>query len=108
MKQSIILFIVLIVGMITCNSIGQLKKETVTCKVIEAVAQMKVNKKSTDYRYLVITDKGTFICESSWVNGKFNNSDEFYRIKKDSTYTFVVVGWGKSFLTDYKNIIEIK
>lgn len=108
MRNYIIIFIILIVGVVSCNTMGQLQKETVKAKVIETVAQMKVNKEDTDYRYLVITDKGTFICESSWINGKFNNSDEFYQIKKDSTYTFTVCGWGKTFFTDYRNILTVK
>ena len=66
------------------------------------------NSISTEIRYLVVTDKETFICESDVFNNKFNNSDIFFRLKQDSTYTFVVSGLGKSFLTDYRNIISIK
>ena len=62
----------------------------------------------TEMRYLVVTDKETFICENSILNGKFNNSDIFFRLKKDSIYNFKVVGFGKGFFTDYRNIIEIK
>ncbi len=62
----------------------------------------------TEIRYLVITDKETFVCESSLFNGKFNNSDVFFRLKKDSTYNFKVAGVGKSFFFDYRNIIEVE
>jgi hypothetical protein len=61
----------------------------------------------TEIRYLVITDKETFVCESSLLNGKFNNTDIFYRLKKDSTYNFKVSGTGKSAFTEYRNILEI-
>lgn len=107
MKNFIILLSSIVVLTVIVSISGSLRKEIVTAKVIETVSQMKIEEKQTNYRYLVITDKGTFICDSSWLNGKFNNSDEFYRIKKDSTYTFTVCGWGKTFLTDYKNILEV-
>jgi hypothetical protein len=77
-------------------------------KIIDKQQQMIVKETTTEYRYLVITDKGTFICESNIFQGKFNNSDIFWRIQKDSTYSNVTVsGIGKSFLFDYQNIINI-
>ena len=36
----------------------------------------------TEIRYLVITDKETFVCESSLLNGKFNNSDVYWHLEK--------------------------
>ena len=78
-------------------------------KILDKQQQMLVKKAHTDYRYLVITDKGTFICESNMLQGKFNNSDIFYHIQKDSTYSEMKVsGFGKGFLFDYQNILEIK
>lgn len=81
------------------------------CKVIDLQQQQKITgnngNMSTEYRYIVITDKETFICESSLFNGKFNNSDIFYNLHKDSTYTLRVAGIGKGIVTDYRNIIEI-
>ena len=62
---------------------------------------------STEIRYLVITNKETFVCESSLLNGKFNNSDIYWHLKKDSTYTFKVAGVGKSMITEYRNILEV-
>jgi intracellular sulfur oxidation DsrE/DsrF family protein len=80
-------------------------------KVIDLQQQQLIKGSSdnmnTEIRYLVITDKETFVCENSIINGKFNNSDIFYHLKKDSTYTFVVSGYGKSFFTDYRNIIGV-
>lgn len=64
---------------------------------------------STEMRYLVITDKGTFICESNWLQGKFNNSDIFYNLVQDSTYSEITVsGFGKRFFNDYQNLISVK
>jgi len=82
------------------------------CKVIDLQQQMHIDSEngntSTTYRYLVITDKETFVCENSLLNLKFNNSDIFWRLKKDSTYTFTVAGIGKSMVTEYRNILEYK
>ena len=67
------------------------------------------NDMRTEIRYLVITDKGTFVCESNLLQGKFNNSDLFWRLKVDSTYSEIKVsGFGKGFLFDYQNLMEIK
>ena len=66
------------------------------------------NNVSTSYRYLVITDKETFVCTSSWLNGKYNNSDIFYRLEKDSVYDFYVSGFGKSKIEDYRNILDFE
>ena len=81
------------------------------CKVLELQQQQLIEgtdgNMSTSIRYLVITDKETFICENSLLNGKFNNSDIFWRLKKDSIYTFKVAGVGKSFVTEYRNILEV-
>lgn len=62
---------------------------------------------STEFRYLVITDKETFICESSIFNGKFDNSNIFYKLQKGKVYNFKVCGVGKSFLFDYRNILDV-
>jgi len=81
------------------------------CKVIDLQQQQIISGTDkyldTEIRYIVITDKETFICENSILNSKYNNSDLFWRLKKDSTYTFKVAGRGKSFLYDYRNILQI-
>lgn len=81
------------------------------CKVIDLQQQQIIRGSgkniSTEIRYLVITDKETFVCENSFFNGKFNNSDIYWRLKKDSVYTFKVAGLGKSMITDYRNILQV-
>lgn len=81
------------------------------CKVQKLISQQIIDNNrgdmNTHYRYLVVTNKETFVCESSMLNLKFNNSDIFWRLKEDSTYTFKVVGFGKSPITEYRNIISI-
>jgi hypothetical protein len=94
------------------NSCSSFKVETAeNNKVIELQQQQLItgskDNMTTSIRYLVITDKETFICETSVINGKFDNSNIFFHLKKDSTYTFKVEGYGKSMFYDYRNILEI-
>lgn len=85
---------------------------TVTVKVTDLQSQQLVSGSkdnlSTKIRYLVITDSETFVIENNYLMFKFNNSDIYYRLKKDSTYTFKASGIGKTLLTDYRNILKIK
>ena len=94
------------------NGVGSTKIDTVRdCKVIKLQQQQIISSSdgsvSTEIRYLIITDKETFICESSLLNGKFNNSDIFWRLKEGETYSFKVCGMGKTALTDYRNVLEV-
>ncbi len=109
------LLAVIMIGMIAVFAVsrcaGDIKTETVhNCKVIHLQQQQLMSglkdNISTEIRYLVITDKETFICESSMLNGKFNNSDIFWRLKEGETYNFKVCGIGKSIMSDYRNILE--
>lgn len=95
--------------LVSCSAF---KVESVNdCKVIDLQQQQLIKTvgegMTTEIRYLVITDKETFICESSLLNGKFDNSNLFFHLKKDSTYNFKVEGYGKSFFYDYRNILEV-
>lgn len=87
------------------------KVVVVNCKVLDKQQQQLISSAdgnmSTTYRYIVVTDKETFVCENSMLNFKFNNSDIFWRIQKDSTYTFEVAGLGKTMITEYRNILKI-
>ena len=102
----------MVVGCIAAGVMNAVQTAVVAdCKVIELQQQQLITGSgksvSTEIRYLVVTDKETFVCESSLINGKFNNSDVFWRLKKDSTYTFKVVGYGKGIVFDYRNILEV-
>jgi len=116
MKTKIILFVaffvLLIVGFVSLSIYNDTKISVVeNCKVIDLQQQqlIKGSKESmhTEIRYLVITDKETFICESSLLNGKFDNSDVFFHLKKDQVYNLKVCGVGKSFLFDYRNVLQV-
>ena len=111
-KGIIGLVVVLLIGSIIVSVWNQSNVSTVeNCKVMDLQQQQLIKgsdgNMSTEIRYLVITDKETFVCESSLLNGKFNNSDIYWCLKKDSTYTFKVAGVGKSIITEYRNILEV-
>lgn len=106
------LFTLIIVGVISMGVYNDTKTEIVkNCKVIELQQQQLItggkDNMRTEIRYLVITDKETFICESSMLNGKFDNSNIFWHLKKDKIYTFKVCGVGKGFFFDYRNVLEV-
>ena len=102
------------IGLIILLSIGlsihnESHTEVIPDVTIEKLQQQQlISKNSTKIRYLIITNKGTFICESSAVNDKWNNSDLFWHLKEGETYTFYVSGYGKSILFDYQNLLEAK
>ena len=109
---TITVILAITVTSVALNFNNEMKLSTVNnCKVVDLQQQSIISgtdkSVSTQIRYLIITEKETFICESSLINGKFNNSDVFWHLKKDSTYNFTVSGRGKSFFFDYRNILEV-
>jgi hypothetical protein len=101
----IVIILLLITSLNICDS---LQVDTVKVKVNKLVTQQIIGKESTKYRYLIITDNETFICENNILHGKFNNSDLFYKIKENQTYIFFVCGYGKTWYSDYRNVLDIK
>jgi hypothetical protein len=89
------------------NLYASFQVQDIQAKIIKKEAQMMVEKKRTYYRYLIITDKETFVVEKSIIQGSFNTSDIFYHIQEGQNYTLTVQGVGKSLFTDYKNIIGV-
>lgn len=112
MNSKILIFIaVVIVGLVVINVADSLRTETLSnCKIIELQQQQLIkggeHNVRTEIRYLVITEDETLIVESSWLNGKFDNSNIFWHLKKDQVYDLRVSGFGKSLVTDYRNILE--
>ena len=58
--------------------------------------------------YLVYTDKGTFKLEDDMLRGNYYSSDEYGKLKENSTYTFKTSGYRIGWASEYPNIIEIK
>lgn len=115
MKRSNYVFLALIalvfMGLISTHAVNDTTITSVkNCKVIDLQQQQLItgdkDHMRTEIRYLIITDKETFICERSLLNGKFDNSNVFWHLKKDKTYTFKVCGVGKGLFFDYRNVLE--
>lgn len=106
-----IILIIILFAVSISNSIHVEEYKDVKVLKLEQQSLMKGSKESihTEIRYLVITNKGTFVCESNAFEGKFNNSDIFYRLEEGKTYPKIKVsGYGKGFFYDYQNIIEVE
>lgn len=111
MRLIYIIVCFLIVTFIGLSIASDLNVSTVSnCKILHLKEQQIISGTkdhiSTNIRFLIITNKGTFISESSFINGKFNNSDIFYRLEEGKVYNLKLCGFGKSFLFDYKNILD--
>ena len=91
---------------------GDIRRETVIGKVTSKQMQSKLSgdkdNMSTEFRYLVRTDKEMFVVVNSIANFKYNNSEIYMGLDTGKTYTFVVCGWGKSMFTEYRNILSVK
>lgn len=104
---------VLTTGMLVTDCGDSLVTTTYTNVKIESKHQQNLIKGKdaleTEIRYLIITDKGTFICESNFWKGKFNNSDLFWHLKEGTVYSSITVtGYGKGFFFDYQNLIHVE
>lgn len=108
---AVILIVLLFIGdviltVISNNTIDYVKDCKV--KVLKDQQIIKGSKESmnTEMRYLIITDKETFICESNFLQGKFDNSQVFYSLEQGHTYDLKVSGFHKGFFFDYRNVLE--
>ena len=64
-------------------------------------------------KYLIFTEDENgnvqvYAVEDSFVQFRFNSSDEYAKIKVGETYTFKVVGSRIPFLSEYPNIVDIQ
>src|ERR1700753_1463905 len=91
-KIAIAAIFLLFIGLAIFSANQGLKQETVTFKVIDKQALQIIGDNTTKFRYLVIGDNETFIVETAFFQGKYNNSDIYFRLMKDSTYTCQVAG----------------
>ncbi len=102
-------FITLLTTFLNSGNRTEITNVTVKKLVAQNLVSGSSDNLATEIRYLVVTNKGVFLCESSVLNGKFNNSEIFYSLKEDSTYNkFVVVGIGKTMFSDYPNLIAVE
>lgn len=59
-------------------------------------------------KYLIYTDKGVFENRDSWLNWKFNSSDIYGDIKRDTKYQFHTNGVRVPFLSWFPNINTVQ
>jgi len=103
---AVVLFaVVLLIQTVFVKSTKEIIVVTVTDK--DRIVETD-NDDHTSSKYLIFTDKETFECTDEIAVGKFNSSDFYGQIHKDSTYEFTVYGWRIPFLSSYRNIIEFK
>jgi hypothetical protein len=71
--------------------IGDTKRETISCTIRNKQVQTRMTGAggdiTTEYRYLVKTDKELFVIENSLINGAYNNSELFMSLDTGKQYT---------------------
>ncbi len=74
-------------------------------EVIECTVQDKwVKRNGESEKYLVSCDEEVYQITDNILYGKFNSSDIYAKLKKDSKYKLTVTGFRNGFLSSYKNI----
>jgi hypothetical protein len=99
----VIIGIMIIVGVLFSLSKYN-NKQTVKTKVID---KERVITSANSY-YLIFTEDGTFKLEDDLIYGNFNSSDWYGQIRRDSTYTFSLIGYRIGLMSEYPNIISFK
>lgn len=61
---------------------------------------------STSSKYLVFTDKGVYQNTDSLIEGKWNSSDVYGKIREGECYRLETYGWRVQFLSWYPNIVS--
>ena len=82
--------------------------EIITVKITDKIVKMDKSGDSVTSTYMIFTENETFKNTDSLLFWKFNSSDVYGKLQKGKTYNVRVVGWRISFLSRYRNIIEIK
>jgi hypothetical protein len=91
----------------TCGKYAN--KKTVTTKVLD---KERVTKSTGDGNissyYLIFTEDGTYKLEDEILYLNFNSSDLYGKIRRDSTYTFEVIGYRIGVISEYPNIVKMQ
>lgn len=63
--------------------------------------------KNGGHSYLLFTKEcGQLQVADSWLQGKFNSTDTYARIKEGQSYYFDTVGWRNGFFSAYPNVLD--
>jgi hypothetical protein len=104
---------ILVLSLIIVKMYGSIAKHTVKVKIISLDKRLVGQPGDFKEKFYItaqnLTDNKTetFINEDNFWAFKYNNAEIFYSLKKDSLYTLKVSGFGKSIITDYRNIITV-
>lgn len=102
------MFIVFALIAVISSTSSNSNKEVVTIKVTDKERVTTGTGSSFSSKYLIYTDNEVFEDTDALLYSKFNSSDIYGKLHKDSTYKVVVVGMRIPVLSMYRNIIEIK
>ena len=98
-----IVIVLIIIGSIGFTVAWNSSRQTVTCAVNDKQA---TSKKDGGNNYILFTDNcGQLQVADDWINGQFNSSDTYAKIKPGSSYTFQTVGWRNGFFSAYPNVL---
>ena len=109
MKKTIFgLVIVALVLSIGYNAALLSNQQTVTASVTDKERIVEMSEGTSASYYLIYTDKGTYKLEDNLFYGNFRSSDWYGKIKRDSTYTFDLIGYRIGFSSTYQEIVKFK
>lgn len=103
-----VMVILIIVSGVIFGISGYGNKETVTAQVTDKERIVEMSDGSSNSYYLIYTDKGTYKLDDDLIYGNFRSSDWYGQIKRDSTYTFDLIGYRIGFISSYQKIIKFK
>jgi hypothetical protein len=83
-------------------------QQTVTANVTDKERIVEMSEGLSDSYYLIYTNKGTYKLEDNLFYGNFRSSDWYGKIKKDSTYTFDLIGYRIGVTSSYQEIVKFK
>ena len=87
---------------------GYYNKETITTKITDKEKVLKIIDGNSETYYLIYTEKGTYKLNDDLFYGNFRSSDWYGKIRRDSTYTFDVIGYRIGFVSSYQRIVKIR
>jgi hypothetical protein len=99
----IVIIILIALGLSTYNNAVSTE---IVITIKSKQTQQNIKKDNTEYRYLIDSTQETFVVESNLLKLTFNNSERFFQLEENKTYKATVTGIGKTFFTDYRNIIK--
>ncbi len=102
--EKILLILIVLGGFVAYPALYRMSEETIIIHVekTERIQHGDVQK------YMVYTDGETFENTDSWIFLKRNSSDIYGLLKSEQQYEVRVAGWRSTWLSSYRNIIEIK